>query len=235
MKKFFLSVLPVAAFIVVSCGGGQPKNSSTTTEESKSSTTSTTKKYEIKSGIVHYKPFEIMGVKSTQTLYFDDYGNKEVSQTDVETNMMGYTAKEQKIVLKADGYSTSFDLIKVKNGKDELVKEAQKSKLLGMGGMSSMAATAMGDEMKKQMDFKEEGTEQIAGVTGKKFSMAMNKQKPDQRIYSVTYKNLMLRTEMGGIKIEAVKVEENVDIPSSKFQIPADYKIIDADATTGSK
>lgn len=235
MKKNLLSVLPIAAFIVVSCGGGQQKDSASQSAETKSSSEAKAKKYEIKSGIVHYKPMEMMGVKTTQTLYFDDYGSKEVDETNVETNMMGFTAKEQKVVLKADGYSISYDLVKVKNGKDELVKEAQKTKLLSMGGMSAGAAMAMGEEMKKQMDFKEEGSETVAGVTGKKVSMAMNKQKPDQRISTVTYKNIMLKTDMGGIKIEAEKIEENVDIPASKFEVPAEYKIIDADAKPGNQ
>lgn len=234
MKKFLLSILPIATFIIVSCGSGQQKDSTAQSGEPKSSSETKTKKYEIKSGIVHYKPFEMMGVKTTQTLYFDDYGSKEVHETNVEANMMGYTSKEQKIVLISDGYSFSFDMIKMKNGKDELVKEAKKTKMLSMGEMNTGAAMAMGEEMKKQMDFKEEGAETVAGVTGKKISMVMNKQKPDQRIFTVTYKNIMLKTDMGGIKIEAEKVEKNVDIPATKFEVPAGYKIIDTDSGTGS-
>ena len=131
MKKIILSILPIAALLVVSCGGGQQKSSTTTqSTEANASPESKVKKYEIKSGIVHYKPFEMMGVKTTQILYFDDYGNKEINETNVETNMMGFTSKEQKIVLKNDEYSYTFDLVKIKNGKDELVKEAQKTRMI---------------------------------------------------------------------------------------------------------
>jgi hypothetical protein len=233
MKKIIISILPIVIFTIISCGSGKQNNSSALQSDSTANKETSKGKYQIKSGIVHYKTMDFGGVKSTETLYFDDFGNKEYKETDLETSMMGYTSNEKKINISMDGYSYTFDISKMKNGKNILVKEIKKRKKTMMGGMSSEAIAAMGEEMKKQMDFKDEGTEIVAGVVGKKVSMAMDKTKPDQRIISVTYKNILLKSDMGGIQIVVDKLEENADIPSSKFVLPSDYNIIDTDTDSG--
>jgi len=81
----------------------------------------------------------------------------------------------------------------------------------------------MSAEMKKQYEYKDEGTESIAGVTGNKFSMKMGKTK----MTGVLYKKVMLKTEMEMITIVADKFEENASVPAEKFELPKDYTIVE--------
>jgi hypothetical protein len=247
LKKSSIIMFPLAlsaaAMIFLSslnsCGGksseqGQSTDSTQVKEESStSSVTSGTKKYELKSGIVHYKPVEIMkGAKSQETLYFDDYGQKEAKETVTEINMMGISNKETNISILDGDYSITYSVEKIENGKNVTEKVAKKMKLTSeMKAMVNMAAMFTDEKkLKENYDYKEEGTETVAGMTGKKFSMKLDKSKSD-RINVVTYKNILLKTEMMKIKIEVDKFEENVPVPADKFKVPAGYKIEEVDAS----
>jgi len=191
------------------------------------------KKYEIKSGIVKYKPIEFMkGITTQETLYFDDYGKKEAKESVTETSMMGISTKETSISIIDGDYSITYTLEKIENGKNVTEKVAKKMKLTSeMKAMVNMAG--MFTDTKKlvdQYDYKEEGTETVAGLTGKKFSMRMDRSK-NERINFVTYKNILLKTEMMKLKIEVDKFEENVIVPAEKFIVPAGYKIEEVETT----
>jgi hypothetical protein len=245
LKKSTIVKLPLTLFVAVtmfvcslnSCGGGSSASdkSSDSTKTSNESSTSTNaggaKKYEIKSGIVHYKPIEIMkGIKTQETMYFDDYGKKEAKFTVTETNMMGVSHKETTVSILDGEYSITYSLEKIENGKNVTEKIAKKSKLTEqMKAAVNMAAMFTDTKkLKDNYDYKEEGTETVAGVTGKKFSMTMDKSKAD-RITVVTYKNILLKTEMMKIKIEVEKFEENASVPADKFTVPSGYKIEEVD------
>lgn len=162
-------------------------------------------------------------MKQTQTLYFDDYGRKEARETVTETEFMGKTKFSHEVELWDDGYAISYELKKTVNGKDETKKEAKKSDMRAMAEMRNMVASAT---LRQQFDYREEGTEAIAGVTGTKYSVAMDSNNKENRIKGVVYKNIVLQSELGGIKIRASRIEEDVDIPASKFQVPSDYTVI---------
>jgi hypothetical protein len=230
MKKNFLSNLLIASFIMfaISCTG-KSGNQSTETKDSvkavssEQASTSTPKKYDIKSAIVTYKT-KVMGMTNSQELYFDDYGAKELSITTTEINMMGTVNKNVNATLKKDGYIYTYQLENIVNKEDKLKKEIRKTQALGMGSDMASSATTMTAEMKKQYEYKDEGTEKIAGVTGSKFSMKMGKTK----MTGVLYKKVMLKTEMEMITIVADKFEENASIPEDKFELPKDYTIIES-------
>jgi outer membrane lipoprotein-sorting protein len=218
---------------ISSCGGGSGSDQTgdslkTGDEETQISDIGSAKKYEIKSGIVYYKPIEIMkGSKSQEILYFDDYGRREAKITTTELNMMGISNKEKSVTITDGDYSISFSLEKIENGKDVNEKVARKMKISTNLAQLGIAAAMTADikRLTEEFDYREEGTEVIAGVTGKKISMALNKEKKNERIYAVTYKNILLKSEMMGIKIEAEKVEENVSVPANIFSIPEGYKV----------
>jgi len=186
--------------------------------------------YEIKSAIVHFKPVNMMGVKITETLYFDDFGLKEAREIITESDIMGMKNYEHKMEIRDGKYMISYALKSIVNGKDETSREATRT---DMGDMRELAA-AMGkiidvNEMKKNMDYREEGTETIAGVTGRKYSVAIDKSKLDARAFGVMYKNIVLKSEMGGVSIEATGIEENAAVPADKFAVPAGYSVKDVD------
>jgi hypothetical protein len=187
---------------------------------------SISKRYEVKSGIVHYQPMNIMGIQTTETLYFDDYGQKEARETVMESDMMGMKTFEHKMEIIDGNYSISYEIRKTVNGKDETSKEATKTDMKEMREMAQMMGKNVDvNELKKNFDYREEGTEEVAGVTGKKYSVAIDKEKPDSRVYGVMYKNIVLKSEMAGISIVASDIRENVAVPASKFEVPAGYSV----------
>ncbi|NTV21269.1 MAG: hypothetical protein HGA57_07795 [Chlorobium limicola] len=185
------------------------------------------KRYEIKSGIVHYAPMNLMGMgTTTETLYFDDYGRKEAVETITESNVMGIKTYEHRVQITDGTIGISYEIKKTVNGKDETSKVAQKGDISEFQDMAKMMASTMDiNELKKNMDYREEGTETISGVTGKKYSVAMNKEQPDARVYGVMYKNIVLKSEMGSISKTAERIEENAAVPASKFAIPEGYTV----------
>ncbi len=230
MKFKLLSTAIILSFILfsVSCSNKSGDQSTSTTDSVVSETTDVTsalsvKKYEIKSGIVTYVT-EVMGMKNSQTLYFDDYGATELQQTVTSIEMMGIKSRTVSVSLTKDGFKYDYELENMTNNENKLVKEIKKSaaNYVPSADMGKMAAT-MTDEMKKKYEYKEEGSETIAGKSGMKFSMKVGASK----ITGVIYKKVMLKTEMEMMTMKAEKFEENVTIPAGTFELPKDYKIVE--------
>jgi hypothetical protein len=229
----FISATLLFSGLFYSCGGGSGSDQTSDSlkkgdEETTLGDIGSAKKYEIKSGIVYYKPIEIMkGSKTQEILYFDDYGRKEAKINTTEINMMGISNKEKSVTITDGDYSISFTLEKIENGKDVTEKVARKMKISGNLAQLGIAAAMTADikKLTEEFDYREEGSEVVAGVSGKKISMALNKEKKNERIFAVTYKNILLKTEMMGIKVEAEKIEENVSVPANIFSIPDGYKV----------
>jgi len=234
MKFKMLSSFIAAFFIIfsVSCSN-EPKNGSgslqdsissqdsNTTGNSKIKRSKTTKKYDIKSGIVHYA-IKMEGSKIKQTLYFDDFGTKELTETITETAIKGTKSKMINIHLIKDGFEYDY-ILENPIVKDSSVKrEIRKSKLVGNVSFDmSSNVYNLDDKMKKAVGFKEEGTETVAGFKGTKFSMGMT----DSKLTYVTYNKVMLKQVQNKMTLEAEKFEENATIPADKFELPKDYTI----------
>jgi len=190
--------------------------------------TDSDKKYEIKSGIVEFSPIEIMGVTTKRTIYFDDYGNTELEESISEGNIFGLTSKSHSVSMVKDGFAYIYDIQKLENGKDITEKVVTKTKLVP-DMLSTMQQFALSEEMKKSFDYREEGNETVAGVRGVKYSVCLNKDFPDSRITGVHYKNVVLKTELGGMLVVANRFEENPQIPTSTFKLPVGYTVQELD------
>jgi len=228
MRKLSFLMLFVLITLLFACSGNKNENGNGENKDSLAASESTEapakgQRYGIKSGIVYYEPMDFMGMKSTQVLYFDDYGKKECRETIIEGNIMGMKTKKHSMSILDGDYSINFDLENITNNKDELKKEATKVNI--KAAMANMDLSALTEEMKKQMDYKEEGTEQVAGINGTKYSVKFGT--GNNRIYGVMYKNVPLKADMGQIKMVASKFEENASVPAEKFIVPADYKIVE--------
>ncbi|NTV99036.1 MAG: hypothetical protein HGA70_07725 [Chlorobiaceae bacterium] len=226
--KFTTGIILLSSLAMLPGCSGQKSDGTNPTPASSSS--SMPRPYEIKSGIVHFKPVIMMGVKVTETLYFDDYGLKEARESVTDSDIMGTKNHEEKVEIRDGNYMISYAIKSIVNGKDETSKEATRTNI---GDMRELAA-AMGksmdvNEMKKNMDYREEGPETVAGVTGRKYSVALDKSKPDIRVSGVMYKNIVLKSELAGMSVEASSIEENASVPSDKFAIPAGYTVKDVD------
>lgn len=237
MKFVHFLTIGSLALMLFSCSGSQDGSDDKTGKDSLATQTDSTtatvegQRYGVKSGIVYFEPFDMMGIKTSQILYFDDYGKKEARETLTEGSIMGMKTKKRSISITDGKYSISFDLENITNNKDELKKVATRMDMSN-NPFAQFDMTAMGEKMKTDFDYKEEGTEQVAGVTGVKYSIKMTKE-AKERIYGVMYKNISLKVDMGQIKMVANKFEENVPVPATIFAVPADYKIEDVDPFAG--
>lgn len=232
MKNNFLLILSILSLFFASCSnndkGKTTGSDSTQVTKAETSDVPQGARYGIKSGIVTFEPYEMMGVKITQVTYFDDYGKKEAQETSSEMEMMGMKTKQHNMSIMADGYSITYQLENLVNGKDELKKVAKKTKISG-NPFGSMDFSTLTDELKKRYDYQELGNETVAGAEGTKFSFVMDKSKPNDKIIGVVYKNVMLKSamKMSGFEINLVanKFDQNVEIPADKFGIPAGYTV----------
>lgn len=220
MKKVTLAVFAALTVFVFSCNNNGDKTNNNA-DSTKTSTTENNEvkapagsKYQIKSGIVSMNS-EIMGIKNTVIMYFDDYGKKESKITTGE--FMGI--KTENMNLTKDGYMYTVDLLK---------KTGTKMKAL-QDNPQDLDFSALSEEIVKEMNIKKEGTETFLGKTCDKFSI--NYEKMRMKGSYLVWQNIAIKTDMQisgmKMKVEATKIEENISIPADKFEIPADIKIQD--------
>jgi hypothetical protein len=235
MNKIIISLACLSALFVVSCNSapeadGDQKQDSVKTETPVTEDVTGTQRYGVESGKVVYETFEMMGAKVDQTLYFDDYGNTEVREIISTIEMAGIKVKTHSFDIVKDGFAYHYELENTVNGKNEAKKECTKMDMKAyLAGVNDFSALT--EELKKQMDYKEEGTEVVAGVTGTRFSIKFGNE--GTRITGVMYKNINLKSDMSGFKVVAKSFEENISIPEDKLAIPADYKIIELSGPMG--
>jgi hypothetical protein len=182
--------------------------------------------YGEKSGIVTYKPMDMMGVKVTQTLYFDDYGKKEMRETMVEGNMMGMDMRQHTIDIRDGSTVYHYELENVSGGQDRATKNAYKSTLTPEM-FEQMNVQALSAALKTKLNYKDEGKETVATIEGIKYSIAPDSANPENRITGVHFKNIPLKVSMGQMEIIADKVELGAKVPAEKFKVPEGYTIMD--------
>jgi hypothetical protein len=172
------------------------------------------KRYEVESGIVTYTisgAGNIMGIKNEasghKTLYFEDYGNVEVQETEETSTTMGQTKKRHELVKIQNGMVYSVDFER------KVITEQDISKLMNGKDMSKM-----GKEMLEEMGGKKVGTGKVLGLPCEIWEIVGTK------IW--LHKGVTLKIEsniMGMIhKEEATEVKFGVSIPSEKLKLP-DY------------
>lgn len=217
MKKNKLIALALlsTATLLFSCKSKTPETTATPENLAASETSTPKGKYAIKSGIVQYKT-EMMGMEVMQTLTFDDYGKKEA--TDVEMEMMG--VKIHTVNLTKDGFIYNLDMVKKTGTKSPEVNVAN----------ASIDFENLTEEMVREMDLKKLGTEEFLGKTCEK--MSIDNKKMSMKGTFLVYKGIALKseTDMGSMKMNllAEKFEENPTIPATKFEVPADIKIMES-------
>jgi|WetSurMetagenome_2_1015567.scaffolds.fasta_scaffold312495_1 hypothetical protein len=182
-----------------------------------------------KSGIVSYKPMDMMGVKVTQTMYFDDYGKKEMRETMVEGNMMGMDMRQHTVDIRDGNIMYHYELENMSGGKDRATKNVYKTNLTPEM-FEQMNVGTLSEKLKKQLNYKDEGKETVAGLEGIKYSIAPDSANPGNRITGVHYKSIPIKITMGQMEIVAAKVDFDAKVPAEKFKIPEGYNIMDQPA-----
>lgn len=175
-------------------------------------TTAQTKKYDIKSGIVTFDIAITIGdmkLASKAIVYFDDFGMKECKET--------YNGEKLSHVYFSDG-KTLYKLLPSK-------KQAVKS-----GNAISGTELRYDWEEASSKGEEERHAKKIANVmvAGKNCEAFQTTQKETICTYA-GWNHILLSVEIGGggsrSITRAVKVEENVQVPAEKFNVPAGYTI----------
>lgn len=172
------------------------------------------KRYDVKSGSVNYRITgggNMMGIKNKmsghKTLYFDDYGNVEVQESEETSTMMGHTNTNHQLTKIQDGIVYSVDF------KQKMITRQDMSKMMNGKDMSKM-----GKEMLKEMGGKKIGTGKVLGLTCEIWEVMGSKIWIHKGVTLKIESNIMgmLHTE------EATKVKFGISIPSEKLKLP-DY------------
>jgi hypothetical protein len=211
-KLILLSAAILVTFSACKNKPGVTKGAETTapvqTVENQTTEAYTFHKYGIKSGIVTFET-SIVGMKIKSVLYFDDYGAKEADEK--------YSGENVKSITVCDG-KERYDLI-----------PSQKAAFSGgtCGGGRGIAYRFAWDEVSKEDQAKGEKLAKmnVAGKDCEAFSINLGS---SLTVYAGWQNiNLYLKTSTGGTDVimQATKVEENVDIPASKFKVPDGYEI----------
>jgi len=168
-------------------------------------------KYAIKSAVVKYKSL-VMGFDAKQVLYFDNYGEKEANETSMK--VMGFSTTT--LTIYGDNCTYTIDLNK---------RTATKSSL--DDNPYGIDYERLTEQMQKDWKIKNEGNETIIGKNCIKYSFT--NENLSMNGYAWVWKGISLKSEfnIGGVKtlMEAESIDENISIPSEKFEIPGDVTI----------
>ncbi len=174
------------------------------------------KRYEVKSGIVEYKiegGGSLFGF-STKTegktkLYFKEWGNVELRETDEKSETMGQIEKDHSIT-KID-HGTVYSV----NKEDKTIVKSDMSMLKQMD-KEGKNLSVVGKDMMKQMGGKKTGSEKILGYPCEIWEVMGSK------IW--IYKGVPLKTEANIMGIKHLEIATSakfgVKIPDEKFKLP---------------
>ena len=173
-----------------------------------------TKRYEVESGKVTYTITgngNIMGMEREthghKILYFEDYGNVEVQETEETSTMMGRTEKQHRLVKIQDGMVYSVDY------KQKMITQQDMSQF-----MNGKYMNKMGKEWLKEMGGKKVGRGEVLGLSCEIWETM------ETKIWMHKGVTLKLETNIMGMtrKEEAIEAKFGVSIPSEKLKLP-DY------------
>ncbi|MDV7186665.1 hypothetical protein R3X25_05175 [Lutibacter sp. TH_r2] len=192
----------------------------TSCSESKKSEKSSYKKYPFKSAVIEYT---VSGNSTgTKTTYIADYGYKQAELSEITTNIMGMKSTEKKDVITIGSNINTIDhqtkkVITTNNPFAEKYAENVGEDYIKTG-----------EDVLIALGFKKSGTE---SVLGKECTIwkGMN------TIW--TWKGLVLKSEtniMGMTVAEtATSIKTDINVPSSKFEIPSNYSVQEAPEMEG--
>ena len=180
----------------------------------------TARRYKMKSGVVEYT---VNGPQQgVEILYFDDWGMREATHTNLVLELMGFKQKTNTLTILKDGNTYTIDLAKRTGTKMETPMMKDLTARMEAEGKDM---TDFGEEMMIQMGGKKVGTEE---VLSKKCGVWVIEQMGTK---AWVYKGLTLKsiTRMAGMEITkiATKFQENASIDDSKLEIPSDIKFED--------
>lgn len=170
------------------------------------------KRFGIKSGIVKITT-STMGIKNHSTLYFDNYGAQQMSETSVNLGVAKRTMREYTL----DDAKISWN---VKQNK------AERTPITG----PVLNYSDLTDEVKEHYKVKELGIETVLGRECTKYSVEMEENGVQIENTIWVWQGIPMKSEhVAGVKIsmEVTELQENAEIPDGIFDIPSNVSIKD--------
>jgi hypothetical protein len=216
MKRFYCLVIPVLVLLTTS---------SCSRNNSKATADSTAKELaqemaDMKSTVVSYKTtMQSDGIKSViiSKQWIDLKNDRFATEMSTETDMMGTKTKQNTIIVSADGWECILNPadktgIKTKSGSED--------------DENPLSQLKSDDDQTFRQMIEKEGGEILGNETflGKN-CIVVEMTIEDQSTKMWYYKGIPLKIANNNYSMEATSIEENVSIPGSRFEIPADYAI----------
>jgi hypothetical protein len=175
-------------------------------------------KFAMKSGVIEMESVT-MGMKQNIMMYFDDWG--QMVANEIHMSVLGQ--KTHIVSIIKDGWSYEIDMIK---------KQGRKVKI-DMNAYDQINYLKMDDQMMKDFNITFIGDVEILGRQCKEYELNMKEQ--GLKAKTAVWNGIALRSEasvMGmSVKINVTKIQENVEIPAEKFEIPDDIEFIEEELT----
>lgn len=217
-KIFAITSIGLSLALLTSCGGGTNTTADSKMKDVANEMAST------KSYMIEYKStVNASEMKSTSvtTTWIDNANDRQAVFTDTESEVMGRKQDGKSLMIMKDGWSYVIDLTQ---------KTGFKSKEDAMDDNPMEMAEIEDDITFRQMIESEGG--KIVG--NEKFLgrdcivVEMNEEgETDEPMLTKAwyYKGIILKMTNAVTTMEATKFEEDISIPSDKFEIPSDIKI----------
>ena len=176
------------------------------------------KRYQLKSGIVEYE-YTGANVSGTETLYFENYGEKEARYSQQKISFMGVKQNVENVSYVDGQWAYSYD---------PKTKEASRINYEKMmqSMMGEKRAVDYSDEMLEAMGAAKVGTEKLLGKNCNIYEMK------DFGTRVWVWKGVALKTKMDFMNMQSTVIaksfKENAKIDSAKVTLPSDAKIVDA-------
>ena len=174
-----------------------------------------TKRYEVKSGKM-VMTSEIFGKEQDMTIYFDDYGLLEYSETNGE--IMGFSVHN--VQIRKDGYFYNIDMTK---------KTCTKTKIGEENTPQNMNFSNMTQKLIADLHIEKKGTEEYIGKTCDVW--AMDHQDMKMKGTFLVWKGISLKTDMEAsgmiIRMKTKSIDITSPLPKNIFEIPSDVKIVE--------
>lgn len=171
-------------------------------------------KYDIEKGKIVY---QYSGMQSgTETVWFDHWGMREAKHTQTTTTVAGFTTKANNYSIM-DGMDIYTIDLNTKQG-THMINNILKPYLDDEDALQDL-----GEKMLKQMGGEPDGTGTVAGKSCQKYKV----EQLQTETWVWKWVSMKTVSNMMGMNqtIEAISIEENVDIPEDKFKLDASWSI----------
>ena len=216
MKNLYIVGIVVIGLLMVACGGGKQGGSTSSPNNEERSFKTMVVEFQSKTAIMGMK------VNVTETQWIDQKNNKEATLTVTETTGLGMNKKEETLAIKNGDLSYSIDLV-AKTGTKSNSKEIQEM-ALAMGAAMAMSKNLDFNSLKEFVEKnggKMNPNETFLGKDCMSYDMMGMK--------FLQYRGVVVKTTAGElVSREAVKIDEDVSIPSERFEVPSGITITEA-------